>query len=429
MAVKLLSKHNAKLHPIYKMFSWDLLFYYAIIYLFLTLEKGLSASQILFVDAICQLFKLIFQLPCVSLIDKLKTRKSLILANITSAITIIFLILSKNIQTIILSNVFFAISYNIKQLCESSILYEAIPNHRNKNKVFSKIDSIGQSYYYYLDAFSAVLAGFTFIVNNYIPLIMCFICCCISTFIAYKFKNTHQNLKIEEHPSENSRNVRQYLKDMKHVLKFIFNSKRLKFLLLFAGLYTGLLMFFINLRYIVLTEIQLKSEFFGIALALIQITSAISSKQTNAIQSKLKNKALSTFALVNVFPLILIGLSLTCKLPYVVNFILIAVWLLLYSLTKGPFYTLIKRYLQSFSTPTVTTKVYGLQTILSSIFATFFSLSSSLLLKYISVPTSLIIIGGFLSIVFLILLDNMKWYVGLKPEEYTKSEITYTELK
>ena len=33
---------NIKKYPIYRMFAWDLLFYYSIIYLFLTIEKGLT---------------------------------------------------------------------------------------------------------------------------------------------------------------------------------------------------------------------------------------------------------------------------------------------------------------------------------------------------------------------------------------------------
>ena len=40
-------KTNAKLFPIYKMFSWDLLFYYSIIYLFLTQARSII-SRIIF---------------------------------------------------------------------------------------------------------------------------------------------------------------------------------------------------------------------------------------------------------------------------------------------------------------------------------------------------------------------------------------------
>ena len=41
---------NMKLFPIYKMFAWDLLFYYAISFLFLTNVKSLSASEVVLVD-------------------------------------------------------------------------------------------------------------------------------------------------------------------------------------------------------------------------------------------------------------------------------------------------------------------------------------------------------------------------------------------
>ena len=56
-------KINARLYPIYKMISWDLLFYYSIIYLFLTQAKGFSASQVLFAEAIFTSLCLIVQIP------------------------------------------------------------------------------------------------------------------------------------------------------------------------------------------------------------------------------------------------------------------------------------------------------------------------------------------------------------------------------
>ena len=43
---------NIKLFPIYKMISWDLLFFYAIIFLYLVQVKNLSAQQVLFAEAL-----------------------------------------------------------------------------------------------------------------------------------------------------------------------------------------------------------------------------------------------------------------------------------------------------------------------------------------------------------------------------------------
>ena len=43
--------NNIKVYKKYRVFSWDLLFYYAIIYLFLTIEKKITPAQVLQFDA------------------------------------------------------------------------------------------------------------------------------------------------------------------------------------------------------------------------------------------------------------------------------------------------------------------------------------------------------------------------------------------
>lgn len=72
-------KFNIKLYPIYKMFSWDLLFYYAISFLFLTEVKGFSSSDVVLLDvSVYTLFKSLSQLPSTIITDKLGKRMSLI---------------------------------------------------------------------------------------------------------------------------------------------------------------------------------------------------------------------------------------------------------------------------------------------------------------------------------------------------------------
>lgn len=78
-------KRNAKIFPVYKMFSWDLLFFYSTQYLFYTMTKGLTAGEILKVDAFYPLFIIIMQLPAAICADFLGRKKSLILGNLVSA--------------------------------------------------------------------------------------------------------------------------------------------------------------------------------------------------------------------------------------------------------------------------------------------------------------------------------------------------------
>ena len=84
-------RNNAILYPIYKMVSWDLLCFYSVEFLFYTITKGVTASQVLLITASYMLGKLFFQIPSVAIADYLGKRKSLIIGN---AILIAYMILN-----------------------------------------------------------------------------------------------------------------------------------------------------------------------------------------------------------------------------------------------------------------------------------------------------------------------------------------------
>ena len=89
-------KNNIKIYKIYKIFSWDLLFYYAIIYLFLTIEKKITPAQVLQFDAFYILFKFLTQIPSTLIIQKVGKRRSLIIANFILTIHILIIMFSKS---------------------------------------------------------------------------------------------------------------------------------------------------------------------------------------------------------------------------------------------------------------------------------------------------------------------------------------------
>ena len=119
-------KNNIKLYPIYRIFSLDLFFYYAIIYLFLTIEKGISAAEVLQFDAFYILFKFLMQIPCTLLIQKIGKRKSIILANFVLAIHMLIIMFALNFKMLLVSQLLCAFSYIIKGTCESDMLYDSL---------------------------------------------------------------------------------------------------------------------------------------------------------------------------------------------------------------------------------------------------------------------------------------------------------------
>ena len=68
-SIRKIKRRNAQLYPIYKMFSWDLLFFYSIQFLFCTITKGVSASEFLIIGGLYLIFKIMMQIPAVAITD------------------------------------------------------------------------------------------------------------------------------------------------------------------------------------------------------------------------------------------------------------------------------------------------------------------------------------------------------------------------
>lgn len=94
---------NAKLYPIYKMFSWDLLFYYSIEFLFLTITKGLSATEVLIVSGAYRAFKVLSYMPAVAISDIFGKRKSMIFGNFMVALHVLILIVMPGMFSVMLA--------------------------------------------------------------------------------------------------------------------------------------------------------------------------------------------------------------------------------------------------------------------------------------------------------------------------------------
>lgn len=95
---------------------------------------------------------------------------------------------------------------------------------------------------------------------------------------------------------------------------------------------------------------------------------------------------------------------------------------------KGPYHTLQKRYLNSFSTPSMSTKIYSACTLIESIFNTCIYWVCAFLLNFTLTSYAITILGCVFTIVFIFILDYMKDKLGLKPEEYKKSDIYFKEV-
>ena len=403
------------------MLSWDLLFYYSINFIFLTQVKGFSASEVLLAEAFYPFCKVLLLMPLTALANKLGKRKSLIVANIVNVFSILSYIIAQNLIYIFIGQLLSAIAYDIKGVVETNLLYDSLPKNEKRGHMFSKIDGKGSSWYYYIDAVTSVASGFLYVINGYLPFVLCLICCIISTILSFKFEDISK-------PNQIKLSTKQYYKDLKHSFRYMLQSNRLKLLFIFGSVFSALLSVLVSLRSGILEQIQVPEQYFGIIFALLGMASGFTAKNQNRIHSKYRNKTLGVISIPTAISCIILGFFVLGNLPFKVTIVLVLAMYLIQFIAKGAFYTLIRRYLNNFTTSSLRNKITSAYNLIESLVRVLVALFASWILKITTASNAVLVIGCISTIFIVLLIDIMKDKVGLKPEEYSKKEIEFLEL-
>ena len=408
-------KNNINIYKFYRIFSWDLLFYFATIYLFLTTQKGMSPSIVLQFDAFYLFFKFLVQIPCTLLIQKFGKRNSLVFANLVGVIHVILIIFASDYTMLIISQLLCAITFSIRGTCETDMLYDSLEHNEERGHKFAKIDGRANAIFYFVEGISAVLSGFLYVFNPYIPMILC----TATLFIAFVL-----SLKFEEiHTEKKKMHIREEIKTLRYGGKAIIHSRRLMCLVLFNALTVGIMKIIQNIRNTELVEVGLPEQYFGVVFALFSIITAISARNQGKIHKRFRNKTLTFLSLPTATALLLSGFVLLFNIPQRLSIFLITALLLVNNASKGAYFILIKRYLNNFTNSEKRVRIATINNIFENAIASLLLFGASFVLGEINIAYTAIFIGGFFVLAFVLLLDYMKTKVGLAPEEYSNREI------
>ena len=409
-------KINVNLYTRYKMLSWDLLFYYAIIFLFFTQTKGISAADVLLAESFYPIFKIIFLIPATILIDSLGKRKSLIIGNFFLFLSILTYIIGLNFAFIVVGELLSAIGFIIKGVCESNMIYDSLEKDEKRGTRFAKIEGKGTSYYYYIDAVSSVIAGFLFSINGYIPMILCLIRTAISLYLSTKFKDIDEKHKVDKYK------IYKECKDLFNSFRLFGKSPRLKNLIFFGALISAIILSLTMLRSSIMQDIGIPSEYFGIIFAVLGLVSGIAAKNENRFHKKFRNRTLTSLAIPLTFSCIVIGVFCSANLGYGANVDVVLIAFLVQYIARGPFYPLIKQYMNNFTTASLRNKISSSFNLLENILRFLITFAASNLLRVTTTANTFTVLGCILSIIVVLMLDNMKKKVGLKPEQYSSRD-------
>ncbi len=415
-------KINMELYSMHRMLTFDLLFYYAIKFLFLTQVKGFETGDIVIASAFWGLFKVLFQLPVTAIIDKIGNKKSLIIADLVQAFSVILVMFSTSLPILILANLFGAMSHAMKEVAEPAILNVSIPESTDRSQIYSKIDGKAVSKYYYISAISAILSGILFDVNGYIPMIICVIILIISAIIANKFKE----IKIEEQV-QSKKIYKIYFRDLRLAFSFIFNSRRLKALMLYSGIMYGMIMVMATYEMGLLDEVGISASETGIIYAIMQLVAGISSKRSEKFHQRYRNKSLTVIGISYTLACLIVGLiSATPIYHFIIVSTIIIAYIIRY-VDTGHYYVLTKKYITNFSNEEVANKVYSAYGLVTGLGNCLICAFGAMIVSNTSIKNSMIIFGISFFVIMILILQYMQTRVGLAPNDYRKKDINYRE--
>jgi sugar phosphate permease len=179
-----------------------------------------------------------------------------------------------------------------------------------------------------------------------------------------------------------------------------------------------------TLRSSLFKEMQIPEQYFGIIFAILQITSAYCSRRQEKLQDKFKNRTLTVIGLPTVFSILMIGFLASLGNSIMVTIPIIILFMVQHAL-RGPYYSIINKYINNFTNRSVRAKITTLKNLAYNIITVVITLLSSLLIKISTTATTFIILGCILCIITILLLDFMRDKVGLKPEQYSKEDTKY----
>lgn len=414
-------KQNMKIYPLYRAVSLDLIFYYAIEFLFLTQVKNISGADVVLSTAFYAIFMMILQIPASIMVDKVGTRRCTILANIFNVLFIILIIFCNNLKTLILAQFISGLCYSLKDISDKALLRSSIPKTKRKGEIFAKLEGKGYKNYYLINSITAVLSGLLYILNPYIPIIGCLLFTILSVVISLGFKE----IKIEDkvNTTKNKEEKKNYWKELIDVMDFIFNSQRLRSLFLSCGIIWGILCLMSTYRSSLLVDMGTPEYIITAIAALVGIAASMGSKKQRRFHKYFRNKSLTAILLLIIVFSIIAGMTGIINISYFSNIIIITICFSIINFSKGVYEVISTRYLGNFARQKILTQILAINAISRNIFRAIIGFLGSYLLRITNTANSIILIGIMLLLTTIGLISYMKTRLGLKPEEYDENEI------
>lgn len=190
---------SIKIYPIFSSFSTDMVFFVPIDTLFLTLTKGLNASQITAITMVSLLICIITQKAILKLAKKIGNTNSIKLGALLLLIATVILTFSKSFILLLMYRSIYEIAFMFLNM--SNVLLRNNLISINKHEDYYRIRNKSKIMYAIITMITALFSGHLFNLNNYLPMylsILVYFIILIASFSFYEVDNTKDNAEKED---------------------------------------------------------------------------------------------------------------------------------------------------------------------------------------------------------------------------------------
>lgn len=246
-----------KILALFRVFSWDLVFFYSFSVLFLTQIKGFSEAEIMYTSAVIALVPILLQYPFNLVAKKIGPLASVRLGVFCFLAFTAGILIYENVVLLYLNYCLYAIGAiflvpNVSVLAIKNLKVEG------RDGEFSRLEGRGAGVYYIINAVASIGLGYLFDVNAYLTMSFAVMASAVGVILSFVLRDEEKfagNLPEQALPPKEE--VPQKAKKKKTV------SLAMVYLLLISTSFYGLIMLESNIKQLLFQEVLFSATAIG----------------------------------------------------------------------------------------------------------------------------------------------------------------------
>ena len=393
------NKKNKILYILFKSVTYDILFYYTLEIMFLTLIKGFSFSEVFFISFVDLIFITLLTLPINLLFKKVSILNKLRIGVLSFLIYFLAFMYINNFYVLSLMVFFKALGSQLVSINSTNLLYSICKND-SENEV-SRIEGKASAAWWILEAISAIIAGYLFILNPYISYYISSLLLMIGFITTFFIKINKEDNYINLKKQDNNENNNNYN-------NIILNKKMVIAIIILAFSFWGAAEVFGNSAKTLIQDIGATSVIIGWVYFGVKILTSTINVLSYRIEKRLGLKFLPISISIFFLSILLMIFVYFINVTFIYKLLIMILAISLMYITRNPYRLNIKNTMTNFYSGKMLEKVYSYYYIAENLGGALFSLIASLATDKLNLGFSIVI---NLVIILLIIIPSLTMYI------------------